>query len=62
MVAGKSSPAAAVQHSDDIHKMKLELELEQKKMTHIQLKLQGHYSAFRIYVCVWTVLSFCTSR
>ncbi|QCE12384.1 golgin candidate 3-like isoform X2 [Vigna unguiculata] len=40
MVAGKSSPAAAVQHSDDIHKMKLELELEQKKMAHIQLKLQ----------------------
>ncbi|WVZ08844.1 hypothetical protein V8G54_022190 [Vigna mungo] len=40
MVEGKSSPAAAVQHSADIHKMKLELEQEQNKMAHIQLKLQ----------------------
>ncbi|XP_014498010.1 golgin candidate 3 isoform X2 [Vigna radiata var. radiata] len=40
MVEGKSSPAAAVQHSADIHKMKLELEQEQNKMAHMQLKLQ----------------------
>ncbi|KAK8466304.1 hypothetical protein PHAVU_008G057500 [Phaseolus vulgaris] len=40
MVEGKSSPAAAVQHSHEIQKMKLELEQEQKKMANIQLKFQ----------------------
>ena len=48
MIEGKSSPPAAVQHTHDIRKMKLELEQERKKLVNIQLKLQGNYSAFRI--------------
>ncbi|KAL3000787.1 hypothetical protein AAZX31_09G232400 [Glycine max] len=40
MIEGKSSPPAAVQHTHDIRKMKLELEQERKKLVNIQLKLQ----------------------
>ncbi|KAL5167132.1 Golgin candidate 4 [Glycine soja] len=42
MVEGKSSPTAtaAVQHTHEIRKMKLELEQERKKLANIQLKFQ----------------------
>ncbi|CAJ1821567.1 unnamed protein product [Sphenostylis stenocarpa] len=40
MVEGKSSLSAAVQHSHEIQKMKLELEQEHKKLADIQLKFQ----------------------
>lgn len=46
MVEGKSSLTAALQHTHEIRKMKLELEQERKKLATIQLKFQGHYSAF----------------
>ncbi|RZB93818.1 golgin candidate 3-like isoform X2 [Glycine soja] len=40
MIEGKSSPPAAVQHTHEMRKMKLELEQERKKLVNIQLKLQ----------------------
>ncbi|RDX75026.1 Golgin candidate 4, partial [Mucuna pruriens] len=40
MAEGKNSPTAAVQHTHEIQKMKLELEQERKKMANIQLKFQ----------------------
>ena len=50
MVEGKSSPTAtaAVQHTHEIRKMKLELEQEHKELANVQPKFQDNYSASRI--------------